>query len=101
MHSTWDAIDGGAVWWGRDAQKLCSLTPTFRQLASIAFYVEATSNGSEELEVTRVRKFEKVLRPVYAPVSVQDLDAACTPDDTAIVATRGSSLEAFHVFSLS
>jgi hypothetical protein len=98
--STWDTIDKGAVWWGRDALKRCSLAATFKHMAEIAFYIEDTTNGTEELSMARIREFEMALRPMYAPVSVTDLHLVGSPDETASIASSEPDVESFQVLIL-
>lgn len=40
----------------------------------MAFYLDATTNQYEEFSMERIREFEAALRPVYAPLTVEDLD---------------------------
>lgn len=73
---TWRAIDKGSVWWGRDPLARCSLAAVFEELATLACYHDAIVKGLEDLSVTKVKEFESRLQPVYAPLTVEDLDGA-------------------------
>ncbi|KAF7551555.1 hypothetical protein G7046_g7688 [Stylonectria norvegica] len=92
----WDAVDEGSVWWGRDPLGRCSLAAVFREISTMCFYLEATTNMYEEFSMDRIRLFEATLRPVYAPLTVQDLDD--TVDGGENLSER--DLEAVHAFTL-
>ncbi|KAH0441458.1 hypothetical protein CcaCcLH18_02021 [Colletotrichum camelliae] len=76
----WDLLDRGPVWWGRDPLGRCSLASVFREIASMSL------------------KFEAALRPVYAPLSLEESDGR-SPSE----ASESSSVieaEATHAFTL-
>lgn len=70
----WDVIDQGSVWFSRDPLGRCSLSHVFQEMSHMAFYLDATTNQYEEFSMERIREFEAALRPVYAPLTVEDLD---------------------------
>ncbi|KAM0334151.1 hypothetical protein ACHAQA_001171 [Verticillium albo-atrum] len=76
----WDVIDRGSVWWGRDPRGRCSLAAVFHDMAALATYHEAVRTGAEKLSVDRVRAFEASLQPVYAPLTMEDLDSDAGSD---------------------
>lgn len=102
--AVWDIIDHGPVWWGRDPLGRVSLAPVFREMAAMSFYLHATTGGSEDFSVARVREFEAALRPVYAPLTIEDRGA----DDGQSTSSGASSdaspdaeaEEAVHAFTL-
>ena len=96
--AVWDTIDQGSVWWGRDPMGRCSLASVFKEMSGIAFYLDDTAHGLQELSMDQVRIFEHALRPVYAPLSVQDLDSVDGCDDKSSVSDEDA--EAFHAFTL-
>lgn len=101
----WDIIDRGPVWWGRDPLGRVSLAPVFREMAAMSFYLHATTTSmSEDFSVARVREFEAALRPVYAPLTIED-GSADEGQSTASGASSEASSdaeteEAVHAFTL-
>ncbi|KAF0319047.1 hypothetical protein GQ607_013728 [Colletotrichum asianum] len=94
----WDLLDRGPVWWGRDPLGRCSLASVFREIASMSQYLQATAESTEELSMERIRKFEAALRPVYAPLSLEECDGR-SPSELS----ESSSVveaEATHAFTL-
>lgn len=73
--AVWDLIDQGPVWWGRDPLGRLSLASVFRDMASMSLYHHATTATlAEDFSIARVRQFEAALRPVYAPLTLEDGD---------------------------
>lgn len=72
----WDVLDQGAVWFSRDPLGRCSLSHVLQEMASMAFYLDATTNLYEEFSMERIRQYEAALRPVYAPLTIDDLDVS-------------------------
>lgn len=89
----WDTIDQGSVWWGRDPLGRCSLAAVFQEMSSMAYYLDATTNMFEAFSMDRIRMFEAAVRPVYAPLTVEDLDKPGEGLDP-------KDLEAVHAFTL-
>ncbi|CEF78811.1 hypothetical protein FGSG_03912 [Fusarium graminearum PH-1] len=71
----WEVVDRGPVWWGRDTQGYCSLSTVFQEMSSMAFYIQSTTNMTEEFSIERVRVYEAALRPTYAPLAVEDVSS--------------------------
>ncbi|CAM1501569.1 Fc.00g035530.m01.CDS01 [Cosmosporella sp. VM-42] len=92
----WDIIDKGSVWWGRDPLGRCSLATVFQEISSMAFYLEAITNMYEEFSMDRIRMFEAALRPVYAPLTVEDIESPV--DSKEPLGER--ELEAVQAFTL-
>lgn len=94
--SVWEAIDKGPAWWGQDALGRNSLSSVFREISSMAFYLDATSTMCEEFSISRIRLFEAALQPIYAPLAVEDLDSpGAEPEDPG-----DKELEATHAYAL-
>lgn len=93
---TWDIIDQGAVWWGRDPLGRCSLASVFKEMSRMAYYLAATTNMLEEFSMDRIRIFEAALRPVYAPLTAQDLDNTLVADEPL----TENDIEAVNAFTL-
>lgn len=99
----WDLIDQGPVWWGRDPLGRVSLASVFREMAGMSLYLRATAEMLEDFSIARVRQFEAALRPVYAPLTIED----CGSDGQSTVSSEGDSdvpsateMEAVHAFTL-
>lgn len=93
----WDTIDKGSVWWGRDPLGRCSLASVFQQISIMAFYLDAMNNGLAELSMNKVHMFEDALRPVYAPMTIHDMDKM-SPGGEDTMSSR--DVEAVHAFTL-
>ncbi|KAF6802746.1 C6 finger domain-containing protein (putative fungal zinc cluster transcription factor) [Colletotrichum sojae] len=91
---TWDAIDKRSVWWGRDVLGRSSLACVFRQTATLACYLDAIRNGSQELSMETVRDFEMALSPTYARIADASGDIDIGTEAGDIVA------ESNHAFTL-
>ncbi|KAI3390359.1 hypothetical protein diail_9951 [Diaporthe ilicicola] len=99
----WDLIDQGPVWWGRDPLGRVSLASVFREMASMSLYLQATSTMAEDFSIERVRHFEAALRPVYAPLTIEDCDGQSSTSSEARSSDIGPSameMEAVHAFTL-
>ncbi|KAK2598264.1 hypothetical protein N8I77_011688 [Diaporthe amygdali] len=97
--TVWDLIDQGPVWWGRDPLGRVSLASVFRELASMSLYLQATTTMVEDFSMERVRQFEAALRPVYAPLTVEDCDGQSTSSEGFDVPSD-MEMEAVHAFTL-
>lgn len=95
----WDLIDQGPVWWGRDPLGRMSLASVFREMASMSLYLEATMTMAEDFSMERVRQFEGALRPVYAPLTIEDCDSQSTASEGSEVLSA-VEMEAVHAFTL-
>lgn len=95
----WDAIDQGPVWWGRDPLGRESLASVFREMASMSLYLEATTSMTQDFSIERVRRFEAALRPVYAPLTMEDCDCQSTSSE-ASDGPSATEMEAVHAFTL-
>lgn len=95
----WDLIDQGPVWWGRDPLGRISLASVFREMASMSVYLQATTTMAEEFSIERVRQFEAALRPVYAPLTIEDCDGQSTVSEGSEVLSA-VEMEAVHAFTL-
>lgn len=95
----WDLIDQGPVWWGRDPLGRVSLASVFREMASMSLYLQATANMAQDFSIERVRRFEAALRPVYAPLTIEDCDCQSTSSEGSDEPSA-MELEAVHAFTL-
>lgn len=73
--SIWEVVGRGAAWWGRDYLGDCSLSTVFEEISNMAFYLDATTTMREQFSIDRIRVFEAALRPMYAPLAVEDLSS--------------------------
>lgn len=105
----WPVIDKTSVWWGRDPLGRCSLAAVFEDMAALAVYHDQLRSGAEVLSVERVRDFELRLRPIYAPLTPEDLDSSassvggdspCTMPEIAPSPPSQGDIEAVEAFKL-
>ncbi|KAH7159555.1 fungal-specific transcription factor domain-containing protein [Dactylonectria estremocensis] len=94
--SVWESINKGPVWWGQDTHGRHSLSAVFREISSMAFYLDATSTMREDFSISRIREFEAALQPIYAPLAVEDLDSPVSDLDDP----GEKDLEATHAYAL-
>lgn len=94
----WDLLDQGAVWWGRDPLGRHSLAAVFREMSSMAFYLDSNTNKETDLCMEKVRAFEVVLHPIYAPLLAPASSGMSEADSDRSVGDR--ELEATHAFAL-
>ncbi|KAI5458672.1 fungal-specific transcription factor domain-containing protein [Mariannaea sp. PMI_226] len=92
----WDGVDKGPVWWGQDSLGRHSLSAVFREMSSMAFYVDSISTMQDEFSIARIRQFEAALQPIYAPIAVEDLDSPCSE----VTEVSEPDLEATHAYAL-
>lgn len=97
--AVWDQIDQGPVWWGRDPLGRISLASVFREMASMSLYLQAIASMVEDFSIERVRQFEAALRPVYAPLTIEDCDGQSTISEGSEVLSA-VEMEAVHAFTL-
>lgn len=97
--AVWDLIDQGPVWWGRDPLGRVTLASVFREMASMSLYLQATTTMAQEFSIERVRQFEAALRPVYAPLTIEDCDGQSTASEGS-EALSAVEMEAVHAFTL-
>ena len=69
----WQAVDEGAVWWGRDPLERGSLATVLREMSAMAFYHDSIAKGVVELSLDEVRTFEFAFAPDNLPTSPQTL----------------------------
>lgn len=99
--SVWDCVDDGPVWWGRDSLGRHSLSAVFREIASMAFHVDALARSADEFSLATIRQFEAALQPMYAPIAVENLDEPASPATTTTPPpTAEQDLEATHAYAL-
>lgn len=97
----WDLIDQGPVWWGRDPLGRVSLASVFREMAGMSLYLEATTTTmAEDFSIARVRQFEAALRPVYAPLTIEDCGDGRSTASEGSDAPSATEMEAVHAFTL-
>lgn len=97
----WDVIDQGPVWWSKDPLGRVSLASVFREMASMSLYLEATTTMAQDFSIERVRRFEVALRPVYAPLTMEDCDCqSMSSDSSSENSAMDSEMEAVHAFTL-
>ncbi|POS79323.1 hypothetical protein DHEL01_v202296 [Diaporthe helianthi] len=103
----WDVIDQGPVWWSKDPLGRVSLASVFREMASMSLYLEATTTTTmaQDFSIERVRRFEAALRPVYAPLTLEDCDCQSTSSRSSASPSSGgepsaAEMEAVHAFTL-
>ncbi|KAF7551763.1 hypothetical protein G7Z17_g4783 [Cylindrodendrum hubeiense] len=94
--TVWESINKGPVWWGKDSFGRHSLSAVFREISSMAFYLDATSCMREEFSISRIRQFEAALQPIYAPLAVEDLDSPIIELED----TSERDLEATHAYAM-
>ncbi|KAG6355228.1 hypothetical protein INS49_004309 [Diaporthe citri] len=97
----WDLIDQGPVWWGRDPLGRVSLASVFREMAAMSLYLQATGAMAEDFSVGRVRQFEAALRPVYAPLTIEDCGGGQGTASGGSDAPSATEMEAVHAFTLT
>lgn len=95
----WDVIDQGPVWWSKDPLGRVSLASVFREMANMSLYLEAVTNMTEDFSIERIRGFEAALRPVYAPLTMEDSDCQSTSSDSS-GELSDMEMEAVHAFTL-
>ncbi|UQC86130.1 uncharacterized protein CLUP02_11630 [Colletotrichum lupini] len=68
-HEIWDSIEKRSVWWGRDILGRSSLASVFQQISRLTEFRDALNNGTEQLSMETIRKFETALSPMYAKIT--------------------------------
>lgn len=99
LPEVWDVIDQGPVWWSKDPLGRASLASVFREMAGMSQYLEATATMAQEFSIERVRRFEAALRPVYAPLTMDDIDCQSKSSDSS-GKLSAMEIEAVHAFTL-
>ncbi|KAI5461864.1 fungal-specific transcription factor domain-containing protein [Mariannaea sp. PMI_226] len=69
LPETWGKIDLRSVWWSRSPSSQFSLAVVLGQISSLVHYREDVNCGLAEISVERIRDFEIILTPTYAPFS--------------------------------
>ncbi|KAG8162888.1 hypothetical protein KVR01_007366 [Diaporthe batatas] len=95
----WDVIDQGPVWWSKDPLGRVSLASVFREMASMSLYLAAVTTMAQDFSIERVRRFENALRPVYAPLTMEDSDCQSMSSDSS-GEMSDTEMEAVHAFTL-
>lgn len=100
--TVWEAIDQGAVWWERDPLGRYSLATVFREMSTMAFYLDSLKNSCCNLSMEAIRAFEENLRPIYAPITtpITDDGSDSGSETTLMRSLNGTTVEVVHAFSL-
>lgn len=77
--SIWLDIERGPVWWEKQTYGI-TLAAVFRTMAQLAFYRHSIQNGDEELDIEKVRDFERCLQPSFQVLNLDHFD--CPEADT-------------------
>jgi hypothetical protein len=75
----WLDIERGPVWWEKQTYGI-TLAAVFRTMAQLAFYHQSIQNGDEELDIEKVRDFERCLQPSFQILSLDHFE--CPEEDT-------------------